>query len=104
VWPPPIKRQTGYGGVGGVFVPVGVGGGEGVSLGGTDVPVAVGSNVEVDEAVSVGTGVTVANSILIGVSGGVLVATFGTHNLCPVNMVVEYPRQLACWSCDTVTR
>jgi UDP-3-O-[3-hydroxymyristoyl] glucosamine N-acyltransferase len=70
-----------------------VGVGEGVSLGGMEVPVgvgvAVGTNVEVGEAVSVGTGVTVAKTMVIGGKGGVLVTVFGTHNLCPENMVVE---------------
>jgi hypothetical protein len=70
-----------------------VGVGDGVSLGGT--VFAVGGTVDVlvfvavGDGVSVGTGVTVANSMVTSGKGGVLVATFGTHNLCPVNMVVE---------------
>ena len=77
---------------GNVSVGVSVGGG-GVSLGGTSVAVAVavgGSGVEVGgDGVFVGRGVSVSNSILMGVAEGVLVDTFGAHSRPPATRVVE---------------
>ena len=98
--------------MGGVGVSVGTGVLVGVDVSvGVSVGVAEGSVVADGVSVEAGGGsvvlvgmggVCVANSMMIGVTVG-MIGTFGTHNLCPTRMLVSPRRQLAESSCATVT-
>ncbi len=89
----------------GVFVEVGTGEavGTGVSVG-RKVEVVVGNGVNVNAGgIEVKEGVEVGNINVI-VTPGVLVGTLGTHNRCPVKIVMDAPMQFADCNCSTVVR